>query len=377
MRSHPRRQRSAMTLLEALFAVALFGLVMALVLEGLAAGRTMVATGDARTELEREAQRVAEAMLRDLGNSAWLISAGTDIPLMSYATGTGFSTTQMRNAILYDREQARYYPYLFRQDDDSLAPGHPFYDAFRRDDDEILDIADLSDGELLPPAWRLPSTEMIFLRVSAGPPVANPGDADQIWVDWNQPPAPMHNFALPQPTDGTTAPPLIDSLHLATDVLNNGMPLAWETFPGADPFFTTGANVDRADVDQLREFTYALVPGGRYGALLQRRYRDGAGSDIQTDQTLSDLVTRIDFDSYRSDTTLGLNQVRVRLWLALPARSVAPPFTHYYEFTIAMRSTVDPTFANDLQGWLGSAGSFPKSWADAVALAQQLYGVSL
>jgi len=332
--------------------MALFGLVMAMVLE------TLVATGRYANHavledtLSVEGERVLDAVTADFAGSAWLISADTDLDLLAADPD-------------YDREGARYYPYVTVQDYSAtpyaingLPDTSAWYAEHIRDPDELVQAEDLLASKPgLPAAHLVPSQELIFLRVRAGAASNDPELAQDRWINFEQPAVPLSEY------DDVSNPdlPRLDSLALVESAGEiDDVPLAWETYPTATPWDSDldGDGVNDPDPEELREYTYVVVPGPS-GAQLERRYRDGDGAPLRLERVISTDVDRIQIDSYRTAADLGVNQLRVRVWLSRPSRDQSEvPITHYAERIIAMRSTVDPEYSLRLDDWLGTAGEF-------------------
>ena len=112
----------------------------------------------------------------------------------------------------------------------------------------------------------------------------------------------------------------------------------WDTLTTSDFIAAPGGSRILGNAS-LREYTYALIPspvgvgrlvrayseniaaapGRRFGAKVGEVIgRDsGTGAQVVIDAVLSDHVCRVLFDTYRTDATLALNQVRLRLFLAI------------------------------------------------------------
>ena len=342
--------RSGMSLVEVTISTAIFAVLLTMATAGLTNMRSYVSTAAITSDLDSEARRVVGVIATDLANSAWLIDAGTDLDDLSENSN-------------YDRWGARYYPYVVVQNYENseyAINGVPdtsgWYAAFARQEDELLqaDVI-LNEKGSIPSDHLEPSQEIIFLRLNYGEEQATPADDTGIWVDFNQTPVPMSDFGDPEKL------PEVPYLTLVTnDVGVSDIPLNWETYPGSSPWANdiNGDGVVDADPDELREFSYVVVPGPR-GGQLQRRYRNGIDGEIITHEEISDDVDRIAIDTYRTDSSLGINQVRIRVWMSRASNSARQPAsTRYSEITVALRSTVDPEYSLKLTDWLGSAGGF-------------------
>jgi hypothetical protein len=352
--------RSAMSLMEITIATALFATILVITAQALTGIRRLVNTNVAGSSLAQEARHVLDTVAEDLANSAWLVDAVTDLE-------------QLASSDAYDREGARYYPYVVVQDYETATGGDPASlkievngvpDTAGWDADLIRPEAEIATPRRLleakpglPTAPDSPtghlgfSQEIIFLKVKKSPSVQTPEFLDSDWVDFNQNAAPMAAYNRPDNL------PVLESLVLADDGQETvDMPLNWETWPGADPW-DEAANT--FDSDQIRHYSYALVPGGRYGHRLERRFRNETSDDVELDRVVSEMVDRIVFETYRTSTELGINQIRVRVWLSRPSEdNLVQPDTYYAETLVALRSTVDPEYSLRLTDWMGQAGDF-------------------
>ena len=80
---------------------------------------------------------------------------------------------------------------------------------------------------------------------------------------------------------------------------------------------------------------------------------------MAVDRVISNHVDRVVFDTYRTSAGLGVNQVRVVVWLSRELQGQPGVYgCRHVEATVALRSTVDPEYSLNLGGWLGAAGGF-------------------
>ena len=346
----------AATLLELTIAMAIFTTVLAITVEALTSVRRFVNEAALDDSLADEASVVLTAITDDLANSAWLIDASTDVELLADSL-----------EIDYDRDGARYYPYVIVQDYATATSADPtglridkngmpasggWYDAFKRPPEELVTPARLLAAKPnLPPGHLGPSQSLIFMKVQRAPNSDNPDFLFSGYVNFDRDPAPMAAFSQPDRL------PILNSLTLSEDGTQvMDMPLSWETAADTNAWDPTN---NRFDSDLIRHYTYALVPDERFGSRLERRYRNRSGDPIEVHRVLSSSVDRIVIDTCRTTPVLGVNQVRVRVWLSRPAAdNPLTPNTHYAETTIALRSTVDPEYSLRLDDWLGQAGKF-------------------
>lgn len=360
--------RNALTMIEITMATALFAIVLAITIESLTSVRRFVNGASMEDSLRGEAARVLRLITDDLANSAWMIAPPTNNEVVALSDPINFPD--------YDRNDARYYPYVVVQDYETATAGDAieyaidgmpndshWYQFFKRPVAEILRPDELLlDKPNLPDDHLGPSQEVIFLKVSRVATASNePALLASEWINFNQdanPSAPMEAYNNPDML------PVLPSMILAESGNQvEDMPLNWETWPAADIFDEAAMAFNP---DQIRHYTYALVPDNRYGSRLERRFwqqRDlegglNGGGAVYTDVVLSDLVDRIVIDTYRTSSDLSVNQIRVRLWLSRRSDdNPLIPTTYYAESTIALRSTVDPEYSLSLGDWLGRSGS--------------------
>jgi type II secretory pathway pseudopilin PulG len=342
--------RRAMTLLEVVMAVGLFTVIITLVLQALTGMRRFTISSADRMNLSAEANDVLKQLATSFSNSAWYISpkdgGGADTDLEKLAADA-----------TYDRTKAVYYPFIYQQSSSSLPSTGPFYAGYQRwtTPTQLVSAstyrADL--WALLPDEHKLPSQEVTFLRIRAGAATTTPTDHLVVgWIDFNQTPVKMSDYR------DTDILPTVQSLGLrGSGAVVSDIPLDWETYPGADPW---GTYPDLgADPSELREFCYRVVPDSETGkARLERCYRDGWSGTLTVEQVISDKVDRIVVDTYRTDENLALNQIRIAVYCSTYVQQTDELQTYNCSITIALRSTVDPEYANNLQTWLGAAGSF-------------------
>jgi len=344
-------QRHGMTMLELLVATAIFAIVMALVIEALTSVRHFSKASSSFESLLEESDRLMGIIIGDLANSAWFVNPGTD--LSELATDED-----------YDRQQARYYPYVVIQDysSDFGLDGMPnkssshWYHGFLRDQADLVRPSHLNAvKDAIPPAHQLPSQELIFLKVANGATVSDPIDHEDEWINFNIDAVPLEDY-----NDPSVLPHAENLMVVAAGTEGvTDVPLNWETYTGGQPWAADldGDGINDPDPDEMREFSYCLVPDAVTGARLERRFRNGAASAVEVDAVLSRNVDRFAIDTYRTSADLAVNQVRIRLWLSSRGED-GRTLTHYTETTVALRSTVDPEYALRLADWLGDAGDF-------------------
>ena len=108
-----RPARSGYTLIEVMITLVVFSVMLTIALEALSGVRQYVNTASLEDSLAAEADRIFRVMTEDLGNSAWWINE-EETDLVDLATDAS-----------YDRNGARYYPYVIAQDYDSATAGDP------------------------------------------------------------------------------------------------------------------------------------------------------------------------------------------------------------------------------------------------------------
>ncbi|MFW5698808.1 MAG: PilW family protein [Planctomycetota bacterium] len=355
--AQPRRRaparcgRVGLTMVEIAVSLALFSVLMVTILEALSSTRMFVSSKSMRSDLAIEAQDVLDALVSDLGNSAWFIS-----PID--ATGSDTNYEKLAVEPDYDRERAVYFPYVFRQDASSLPSTNAFHDGYERYSSGNVVGASTMDPdhwERLPASHKEPSDEVVFLKVRKALPTPVPEPEVTDWVNFNQPATKMDQYA------NVSALSVVEGLNLQSQdgVTVTDVPLDWETYPGADPWGSFP--LKGADYRELREYSYRLVPDeGNNRARFERCYRNGASDTVHVDQVLSTSVDRLQVDTYRTDAALQVNQVRFTLYMSKrpTSESGGVRAMHKVSVTVALRSTVDPEYALNLETWLGEAGHF-------------------
>ncbi|HYE04459.1 MAG TPA: prepilin-type N-terminal cleavage/methylation domain-containing protein [Planctomycetota bacterium] len=336
--------RRGMSLIEVTIALAIFAVLMAAALECFGGVRRYVDQEGAQNDLVLEGRRVLATVIADVGNSAWFIPLDGDGDGVQRPP-TGADVNDLDDLANPARDRAlRYYPYVNVQAPAGLGAAFPLHARLPAD---VVDVA--AYPAALPPDHRLPSQELIFLKVRTGAVAPTVAATEVRRVNFNDEVVPIAARTLAR--DGVP----VDSVQTATSgsglsALVSDIPLAWETHL---------ATADNSDVDDLREHTYVLVPNPRTGrGRLERRYRNGGGA-MALDRVVSDDVDRIVFDTYRTAPGLNVNQVRVTIWLSREYHEQPGLYQcQRIEATMALRSTVDPEYSLNLGGWLGSGGSF-------------------
>ncbi len=343
--------RAGLTMVEIAISLAVFSVLMVTILEALSSTRMFVSSKSMRSDLAMEAQDVLDTLVSDLGNSAWFIS-----PIDASGGDTNYENLAVDPT--YDRERAVYYPYVFKQDASSLPSSNAFHSAYERyisGDVVSASTMDPDHWNQLPASHKEPSDEVVFLKVRKAPPTPVPEPEVTDWVNFNQPATKMDQYA------NVSELSVVEGLNLQSQdgVTVTDVPLDWETYPAADPWGTFP--LKGADYRELREYSYRLVPDpGNNRARLERCYRNGASDSVHVDQVLSTSVDRLQVDTYRTDAALQVNQVRFTLYMSKrpTAEAGGSRATHKVSVTVALRSTVDPEYALNLETWLGEAGHF-------------------
>ncbi len=120
---------------------------------------------------------------------------------------------------------------------------------------------------------------------------------------------------------------------------------------------------------QLREYSYVVVPNVATGrAQLERRFRNGSDNTnapplVQLDAVLSTNVDRLVVNTYRTDATLGVDQIRITIYLSR-ALDDGTLITDVVEATAAMRSIFNALNPTGIQQRLGEGGSFTNPVVD-------------
>lgn len=369
------RCRSAMSLVEVAIALVIFSTVLIITIESLTNVRRFVSNAAMEDTLIDEADRILATIGDDLSNSAWLIQVDPDDLAV---------LDSLANDPVYDRQTARYYPYIVVQDYETATSGDTievtidgmpndggWYADFKRSANLIVTPDQLMARKPnLPPDHLGVSSEAIFLKVRRGPDNEDPALQELSWIDFSKDPVPLaeyNNLSRVRVMESLGLVPQVFTLGLNTSVTVTDVPLAWEVAPGAAWWDSTNSEFAQ---DELRHYTYALIPGEPYGTRLVRVYRNTASDpdgSVTADEYVGPLpvleevsrsVDRILFDTYRTASDLSLNQIRVRLWLSRPGdEDPLQPITHYAEAIFALRSTVDPEYSLRFTDYLGQAGA--------------------
>ena len=344
---HHASSRCGMSLLEIVFSIGLFTIVLTATLQSLTGMRHFVGSSSVQMGLTGEAQMILGELAEMFSSSAWFIAPrdgnNSETDLVALATSAN-----------YDRNTAIYYPFVYQQNETSLPGGAPFRDYLRNPVDRVGPATYAPElWAQLPPDHRLPSQEVTLLRVRSGPSLAVPErHAETAWINFSEQPARMDAFNDP------SALPLVHSLGLRGHTgFVIDMPIDWETYPGANPWSTHPEL--GPDPRYMREFSVRVVPDARTAtARLERVYRNGRTGTIEVDRVISDKVDRLVVDTYRTSADLNVNQVRITIYMSEFSHRSQTMQHHRASVTVALRSTVDPEYALNLETWLGEAGSF-------------------
>jgi hypothetical protein len=357
-------RRTAVTLLEVLIAVSIFGLVMGSVIGCLTSMRSFAGGEGATNDLNIEGQRVLSSVVGDMSNSAWLVDPSAEATLISPSL---------------DRS-LRYYPFVLVQASTGVATTTHLADWTRT----VAQVPNWTGSiyvNQIPSSHQLQSQEVIFVKVQRSAPSAQPltySDHVNFNADWTGTrlgsgvlwPAgvlPMSNFRT-----GVT----VDSVITAYDTGGKTVtdtPLVFETYAGSSNLTPGGGNdlsLVRNIADGLREYAYIVMPdSATHKNMLVRCWRDGTSvTPIYPPATptasagytiVSEYVDRLVVDTYRTLSSLDINQMRIRLYLSKDSVDPGsnPVLSTTVECTCALRSTVDPNYSLNLGSWLGPAGT--------------------
>lgn len=338
--------RRAFTLLEVTIALSLFTLVMAAVLQSLISVRTFTNDDEMRSDLVLEGRRIIDAMVQDLGNSAWYIPVDCDGDGITRLNGDANDLDGLRDGTAAADRALRYYPFIQMQTASGRGDQFSAWNPPNRTD--VLDPASLPAS--LPAEHRLLSQEVIFLKVRTAQWQADPTGLRPQRIDFTTPPPSIATFANGR--SGIIAPSLNLYIPVGNEV--SDIPLAWESHE-QNPDSSTPVYAANPRPDYLREWGYVVATNPNNGkGRLVRRYRNGTGA-VQDDRVLSEAVDRMVVDTYRTASGLNVNQVRITLYLS-KAQDGRGYQTHRVQVTTALRSTVDPEYALNLGEWLGTEG---------------------
>ena len=316
--------RSGFTLMEMMVSVTILAIIVSTAMETMVATGNVLTNSDSEYGLEIEARRALMTITEDMGNSSWYLPMDTD------------EKFYLLNPDV-DRK-IRYYPYVFTQTGDGQGDlfGHV----------ERTDLIDLDTFEAIglrvPNEHTFPSREIVFVKLARTEYVDDIDDTAMRHTSFeNTPAVPFDEY-----WNGPTAHEMILEL-------------------SGDNIVEINLNMEKNTSGEIREYSY----GVRYNKSdnkheLCRYYveRTDNGQNSTTskpvlDKVLSQYVDRIVVDTYRTNFSLAVDQVRVQLWLS--RRGNDRTVTHKASMTFAMRSNVDPEYTQHIDAWLGTGGDYP------------------
>jgi len=367
--------RAGVSLIEVLIALSLFSLVMAFTLECMTGMRTFAGGEVGRNDLTLESQKIISTIVSDIGNSAWIIDPAAN-------------TTDLDNPAL-DRSM-RYYPFVMVQAPTGVPTTTRLQD-WARSAAYVPNWTNSPYIGTIPTEHMAQSQELVFLKVQRAPPAQHPPlSSDHVnystdWLGnkltaaqvWTAGVLPMTNFQTGVKVDSIVTDVQQPQSAVASDLVQD-TPLVMETYPsstalvGDDNFPTSGPAFPphRTNPDFLREYAYVVVPDAATGKNeLVRCWRNGttympvyppnAPNDNAGYDVISEYVDRLVIDTYRTLSTLDINQVRIRVYMSKDSvdAGTSPVVTMTSECTTALRSTVDPFYSLNLGSWLGPSGT--------------------
>jgi hypothetical protein len=404
----PSPPRSAMSLLETMIALMLFVAAIAILMESLIATRHLSSLGNAEDDLAFSSRQVMDAISGDLAESGWHFTTATNLPQTQAADraaryypyvqqqNLGAATGGLGSAFTYthrDEPAVRVFATGLARLPGSL-PGLP------GDAERVFGTA--RAAYLASFAAR--SQELIFVRQATRGWVADPGqrspptipfDRTKDWSDQSAANRRALGVLYPsgwESTGGSYRPRRWDvdgdnviganegdsDLDGLPDVPYGRPLLAGELFVDGNsltllPLWETldQPDYDADTVEEVRDYTYAVVPSpvglGRLVRAFKVRVLDEASPShgfglgqlmtpyptaevfgMKIDRVLSDDVTRVVFDTFRTDASLDINQVRVRIYLA--RQSVSQPELVVYrvaDSVVALRAKVSDADRTD------------------------------
>lgn len=406
----PNPQRQAMSLLEVSISVVILAMVSAMFLQGVIMTKHMESLGNAKDDVNLDAQKILRVLARDLSMSGW-----------AYPSTGVASLTEAG-----DRADA-YLPYVQLQNRGSATGGLGSQFTYTHRAESMVSLGTLSQvlpgspsdaTTLMAAGGRGPylasfharSQELLFVRQLQGPwavaPESSLNPLGFVAGDWTDPSdtnrdalgvmAPSGWEAVVDgggnvvgytvrewdangdgsvaagegdaDSDGQPDEPygvLLRSGQLLIDGSQLRLVPQWET--------VTAPDYDPSTEEPLRVFSYCVVPTQLGLGRLVRAYRalvaddpapvagvevgqwitpiSGVTEGMRVDEVLSDDVVRVVFDTFRTDDALDVNQVRARIYMA--RRQVTNPDVIVYrmvETVIAMRGRISRgDRENDLQ----------------------------
>ncbi len=352
--------RRATTLIEIIIAMSIFTVLITAVLQCLTGVRGFVDRESVQNDLVLEGRRLIDLMVQDLSGSAWYIPpvavGGPDEVTVggAYATQTELQIPASDRAI-------KYYPYIMTQSATGLGAA---FGAFARPPADVVDPATLPTA--LPSAHRMDSQEIIFVKIATAAPAPTPREIQPppAIVFQQDPPEATSAFSWGAPVSTYKAylnrNPTVGHLDATTSSLGlqvdaDGavvdLPVQWES------------DVAAPAASQLREYGYVVVPNPQSGrAQLERRFRNGSDASaiappVQLDAVLSTNVDRLVVNTFRTDATLGVDQIRITIYLS-QALDDGTLITDVVEASAAMRSVFNALNPTGIQQRLGAGGSF-------------------
>ncbi len=334
---HNQRLRG-FTLVEVIISMSIFVSVVVMLFEVFNSLRSYTNMENSRSTLGVEAHRVMSILRKDLGNSAWFLPEFDDPkgPLAYDSSGLEYNSNDEAKRDLNDTtadRDLRYYPYAIIQNNNGQGSR---FAAFSNNSPPVIDENPYRGAE-----HYLPSQELIFVKVAAGAHVDTPSQITTSNVSFEE--------ADITPFSDYKEAKIIP--HVSLQVADGNIEDAALNFEHD----TNGA---------LREYGYRLVDPGQGGRRLERVYYHRADDDVngsteswELDQIISYNVDRIILDTYRTKQGLGVDQIHITIFFSMDDEQQRTT-TFRTQGTVALRSTVDPEYSENIDEWLGNGGSF-------------------
>ena len=316
--------RSGFTLMEMMVSVTILAIIISTAMETMVATGNVLTNSDSEYGLEIEARRALLAITEDMSNSSWYLPMSTD-----------------EKFTLLDPDEdrsIRYYPYVYTQSGNGI--GGLFKHVIRDDTISLDSFETLSLR--VPNEHTFPSREVVFVKLARTEHVDDIDDTAMSHTSFDLTPA----IPFDEYWDG----PAIHEMVLE---------LSGDNIVGID------LNMEKNTSGDIREYVYGVRYNDvefkhelcRYFVERSDNGQAGTAASLVLDRVISQYVDRIVIDTYRTNFSLAVDQVRVQLWLSRKGNDRT--ITHKSSMTFAMRSNVDPEYTQHIDAWLGTGGNYP------------------
>jgi hypothetical protein len=359
---HPLANRQGMSLVEVTIAMALMMTVMAMVMQSLIATNELTSMGAAKDDIAFDADRIVTDISIDMALTGWDARPKSALPVSIAGDRGAYYLPYVEQQALGGKTEGRgtAFDYTWRDPsmvDLQLPPGLPGDAA-----DATTNFTPAQRDAYLA-SFYARSQELIYLRIATGPWQAtmDPHNVlfekfeDGDWEDltdanrsalnvlypngWEEYP-PGSGQYRPRPeidvdADGIPEIPygrIIFGGELQASGTDVSIVPQWETIDQPD--------YDSTTADVWREYMYAVIPSNFGVGRLVRAQKVKMASEtapvvgnevgqfitptsgtygMKVQEVFSENVARIVFETFRTDDTLEVNQVRMRIYFARPS----------------------------------------------------------